>query len=271
MENAKVFFTDLDDTLLDSRKTVSAENQAAMHEALDAGHKIVINTGRPLPAALPLIRRTGLERPGCYAITYNGGLIYDCGSGETLFKKTLPMEYVRHIFDSAARAGLYAHTYDDRNLVCPRVTEETRRYCANSEIQWREDPDFLEHLREEPVKIIVINFEDHSRLEQFRADLAPWAEGKVSVSFSNAFYLEHVAAGISKGGAMRFLCDRLDIPLSRTVAAGDAENDIPMLQTAGIGAAVANAAPEAKAAADYVAEQDCDHSAVSEIIRRFTL
>ena len=243
MQNTKIFFTDLDDTLLNSQKQVSPENQEALHAALDAGHRIVINTGRPLPAALPLIRRTGLDRPGCYAITYNGGLIYDCGSGETLFKKTLPMECVRYIFEAAAQAGLYAHTYDDRYLICPRFTEETRRYCANSEIEWREDPDFLDHLQTPPVKIVLIHFEDHSRLEQFRQDLSSWAEGKVSVSFSNAWYLEHVAAGISKGGAMRFLCDHLGIPLSQSVAAGDAENDIPMLQTAGIGAALANAAP----------------------------
>ena len=96
MENTKVFFTDLDDTLLDSRKTVSGENQAAMHEALDAGHKIVINTGRPLPAALPLIRRTGLERPGCYAITYNGGLIYDC-TREEILQRLLPCTHSPHI------------------------------------------------------------------------------------------------------------------------------------------------------------------------------
>ncbi len=269
MENTKIFFTDLDDTLLDSRKQVSPEDQAAMHRALDAGHKIVINTGRPLPAALPTIRRTGLERPGCYAITYNGGLIYDCGSGETLFKKPLAMEYVRHIFEAAGRAGLYAHTYDDRNLICPRCTEETRRYSANTEITWREDPDFLEHLKEPPVKVIVIDYEDHQRLEKFREELAPWAKGRLTVTFSNAWYLEHMADGISKGGAMRFLCEHLGIPLSQTVAAGDAENDIPMLRTAGIGAAVANAAPEAKAAADYVAARDCDHSAVAEILERF--
>ncbi len=269
MQDTKIFFTDLDDTLLDSQKKVSPENQAAIHEALDAGHRIVINTGRPLPAALPLIRRTGLNRPGCYAITYNGGLIYDCGSGETLFKKTLTMEDVRYIFQEAAKAGLYAHTYDSRNLICPRCTGETLRYCANSEIDWKEDPDFLEHLEEAPVKIIVIDFEDHQRLEDFRRSLAPWAKGRVSVSFSNAFYLEHVADGISKGGAMHFLCDRLGIPISRSVAAGDAENDIPMLQTAGLGAAVANASPETKKAADYVAERDCNHSAVAEIIRKF--
>ena len=55
------------------------------------------------------------------------------------------------------------------------------------------------------------------------------------------------------------------------MAAGDAENDIPMLQAAGIGAAVANAAPEVKAAADWTSERDCDHSAVSQILHRFLL
>ena len=81
------------------------------------------------------------------------------------------------------------------------------------------------------------------------AQLEPWAAGKVSMYFSSEFLLEFVSQGISKGGAVRFLCGRLGISPEEAVAAGDAENDIPMLQAAGIGAAVANAAPEVKAAA----------------------
>ena len=100
MKRAKIFFTDLDGTLLNSRKQVSPEDKAAVLEALEQGCRIAVNTGRPLPAVLPLLERTGLNRQGCFAVTYNGGLIYDCGSGETLYKKTLPRMYVRHIFAS---------------------------------------------------------------------------------------------------------------------------------------------------------------------------
>lgn len=271
MKDTKIFFTDLDDTLLNSDKQVSDEDRAAMDAALQSGHKIVINTGRPLPAVMPLIRRISLNRPGCFASTYNGGLIYDCGKQEIIYKKALSPAYARHIFEEACRAGLYAQTYDSRRLLCLKYTKETQLYCAASEIDWQADPHFLENLQEDPVKVLVINYDQPERLHAFRASLASWAAGKVSSYFSSDFLLEFVAEGISKGAAIRLLCDRLGISLSQTVAAGDAENDIPMLKTAAVGAAVSNASSEVKAAADYVTERDCNHSAVSEILHRYLL
>ena len=271
MKRAKIFFTDLDGTLLNSRKQVSPEDKAAVLEALEQGCRIAVNTGRPLPAVLPLLERTGLNRQGYFAVTYNGGLIYDCGSGETLYKKTLPRMYVRHIFQEAEKQDLYVQTYDSQSLICRRYTEETRLYCEASAIGWREDPDLLNHLREDPVKAVAIDYRNPERLCAFRSQLEPWAAGKVSMYFSSEFLLEFVSQGISKGGAVRFLCGRLGISPEEAVAAGDAENDIPMLQAAGIGAAVANAAPEVKAAADWTSERDCDHSAVSQILHRFLL
>ena len=77
-QTVKIFFTDMDDTLLNSEKQVTKENMDAISEALAAGHKIVFNTGRPLSGFLPILKELGLDREGCYAIAFNGGLIYDC-------------------------------------------------------------------------------------------------------------------------------------------------------------------------------------------------
>lgn len=79
-QTVKIFFTDMDDTLLNSEKQVTKENMDAISEALAAGHKIVFNTGRPLSGFLPILKELGLDREGCYAIAFNGGLIYDCAA-----------------------------------------------------------------------------------------------------------------------------------------------------------------------------------------------
>lgn len=67
--NSKIFFTDLDGTLLNDRKEITPGNRAAISEALSAGHKIVIATGRPLASARIQAERLGLTGEGCYAIT----------------------------------------------------------------------------------------------------------------------------------------------------------------------------------------------------------
>ena len=55
------------------------------------------------------------------------------------------------------------------------------------------------------------------------------------------------------------------------MAIGDNSNDVPMIEAAGVGVAVANATDEAKAAADYVCEADNNAGAVAEAIERFVL
>ena len=88
--NSKIFFTDLDGTLLNDKKEITPGNRAAISEALSAGHKIVIATGRPLASARIQAERLGLTGEGCYAITYNGGLIYDSFHRNVLLCTTVP-------------------------------------------------------------------------------------------------------------------------------------------------------------------------------------
>ena len=76
-------------------------------------------------------------------------------------------------------------------------------------------------------------------------------------------------AGVSKGDAVRRLAALLGVPIERTIAVGDQENDLPMIRAAGIGCAMANATDALKAEADYVTERDADHSGVAEIIKKF--
>ena len=59
--------------------------------------------------------------------------------------------------------------------------------------------------------------------------------------------------------------------MDATIAVGDEQNDISMIQEAHIGVAVKNAIPEAKAAADYVTENDNNHDAIAEVIEKFVL
>src|SRR5665811_2018655 len=75
---------------------------------------------------------------------------------------------------------------------------------------------------------------------------------RLFVARSQASYIELAAPGVSKSGALQWLCDREGLRRERTVACGDAQNDLDMLRWAGLGVAMAEAAPEVRAAADLV-------------------
>ena len=166
-QTVKIFFTDMDDTLLNSEKQVTKENMDAISEALAAGHKIVFNTGRPLSGFLPILKELGLDREGCYAIAFNGGLIYDCAAKKTLYRRTIPLEYARVIFEKTQEAGLYCHTYSDTSLLCRHAGEETRVYTQAIHIPVVEDPLLPEHLAEEPCKMIVIDLHDRAKMDAY--------------------------------------------------------------------------------------------------------
>ena len=118
-----ILFTDLDGTLLTDSKELTKENQDAIREAIEAGHKVVISTGRPLAGATAQAHALHLDGKGCYIICFNGGEIYDCAARKSLYRKSVPFEEVRYVFDLAHKRGLHIQTYD-RNHV---IGEENRK------------------------------------------------------------------------------------------------------------------------------------------------
>ena len=131
--------------------------------------------------------------------------------------------------------------------------------------------DQLDLLEEEPQKVLMIDLKNTGRLARFREKNLEWEKGKCTSFFSCREYLEYCPLDTSKGTGVSCLTKMLNLPLDCTVAVGDEENDIAMLNAAHIGVAVKNATPEVKAAADYVTEHDNNHNAIAEVIERFIL
>lgn len=269
--DSKILFLDLDDTLLNSRKEITPDNAAALLRVREAGHRIVITTGRPLAATLHVARRLDLDRPGCCIIAFNGALIWDCGAQKAIFQNTLSRPDMIHLYREAMRSGIHVQVYDDNYVISDKECGELIRYSERIGIPYRIDPGLPESLSRESTKILLIEEHDHSRLEDYRARMQEWAGDRLSLFFSNEKLLECVNSGISKGAAVRYMADYYKVPIGNTVSAGDQENDIPMIVAAGVGCAMKNAIPSVKEAADYITERDCEHSGVAEIIEKFIL
>lgn len=267
----KILFTDLDGTLLDSQKNISPEDLDAIKQLTASGHKFVISTGRPIQSAVKIAQKYGWLGEGYYISSYNGGLIYDCSTGEAIIRRPIPLPYVRHILDEAYKAGLHAHTYDDVYVVSERDTKELRDYSKAIMVPYTIVKDVTEYLNQEPIKVIVISHDSHSVLDKFRDHMAPWCEGKLTTVFSSPILLEFENPLSTKGFSVEFMCRHFNIPIEDSIAAGDEENDVSMIKAAGIGVAMINGTDKTKAAADYITENDNDHSGISEIIYKFIL
>ena len=268
----KVLFTDLDGTLLNDQKEISPIDAAAIRQMVAEGHRIVIATGRPLSSAIKQAERLDLIHEGSYLIAYNGCMLYDIGAGRILYQALLPLPLVYEIFDLANACGIHIQTYrGDKILVEPRcVDEELTFYCRGTGMSYDTIPD-IRQLDTEPAKLLTIDLDGRIRSEAFRAQLEEQFGDRMDAVYTSQQYLEIIHKGVSKGSAVRRMEKLLQIPHECTVSAGDASNDIPLLEAAHIGVAMRNSMPDAIAAADFVTERDNNHAGVAEIIERFIL
>lgn len=260
----------MDGTALDDRHRLSKENADALKRAAQAGHEIVVTTGRPTSSADYLYRTYRLREIGVrYMLTYNGGMLLDCISGETVYKRTLPLEYARELILQARKAGIYIQSYERDYVLAERDDENLAHYTERTNMKARVVSDLCTALKEEPCKTLAINIHTQEPLIRFRERIKDWAQDKVDMYFSCKEYLEIVPKGVSKGNALRMFCEQFGIPVEDTIAVGDENNDIAMIEAAGVGCAVANALDNVKAAANYVTKRDNNHSAVAEVVDRF--
>ena len=267
-----VFFTDIDDTLVDHKKQLSEENREAIEAFLAAGNVFAISTGRTLMAASRVVRELGIYgKKNVYISCYDGGMILDTERGEVLSRRAIPLDVVFRFFDLAREFGVYVQTYQDDDVVADTESENLDLYCSVLKLPKLVVPDIRTSLVKEPGKIVALEFKDPEKIACFREWIRPQVEGVLDVFGSSRFMLEVVPHGVNKGTGLQTLCGLLDIPVANSVSAGDAENDESMIRAAGIGCAMANADERLKKLADYVTERDCDHSGVAEILYKFCL
>ena len=270
--NHKILFLDLDATLLRDDNSVSKKNCEAIRKILHKGHYVALSTGRSVASARTVARELGLTAPGCYLIAFNGAVLYDCAADRTLTQKSLPVEVAHELVERAKRAGIYAQTYSNNDIIAPGHTKELDYYLAKSPMTYKLSKNVMDALEGEPHKVILIAIDRKERLERFRMRNLKWERGRcTSVFSSRGEYLEYSPSGVSKGSGITALTRILNMPDDCTIAVGDERNDISMIQVAHVGIAVKNAVWELKDVADYVTENDNNHDAVAEVIEKYVL
>lgn len=262
----KIFFTDLDGTLLNHEKKITPDTRSALEKWTAAGHHFAICTGRALDSAMEVQRTLQLDFPGMYLIGSNGGEIYDCDSGRIVSRTALTMEQTALVTKTAREQGIHCHTYTDTHIVSPADDEQLQYYRRVIHTPVLICEDVVSALDKGPCKCIAIELHDRDKLEHFRKTLLPLVDGELNLLYSNDRYLEIFPAASGKGSAVRTLCSFLHIPLTDALAAGDEANDISMIQAAGTGIAMRNAKEEVRDAADIVTAADNDHDGLAAVL-----
>lgn len=256
---------DLDDTLLTKSLIVSPRTRDVIAQAVAQGVTVTVATGRMYSSALPYAQQLKLDVP---LITYNGGLIRACQSGETIYHRPIEERVAQDVLALFQQKGWYIQSYVDDILYVAERNENARYYEKITGIQAIALGNEFYTMTGAPTKMLALAPENQMEeiTQAMREEFGP----QLTICRSKPTYLEITHPGVNKGQACSFLADRLGISREQVMAVGDSQNDLDMICYAGWGVAMGNAADNVKAAARAVTGHH-DAEGVAEAIEKYVL
>ena len=261
----KLVVMDVDGTLVDRERRISARNAKALVAARQRGIRLTLASGRSFESITPFAKAIGVDAP---LILYNGCRLQDFPSKRILEDHRLPLIQAQRALKLLPRFDLHVNLYIYDRVFIREVTEAAKASMKKDNVTAEPVGDLLVFLKEDPTKLLLIG--EPRLLERFRREYLEDMTSPPELVNSEPDYLEILPAGVSKGQALISLCSRLDILPQEVVAFGDGLNDLEMLKWAGLGVAMGNAHPELKAAAGYVTEGN-EEDGVAKAIEKYIL
>ena len=227
---------DLDRTILADNLEFSPAVVRAVGRLGEAGIAAIVATGRMFASARPYALQLGVTAP---VICYQGALVADPRTGEWLLHRPMGVALAHEVIEAVDAAGFHMNVYVDDELYVEELNEEAITYATHARLEAHAVGDLLAWLDKPTTKIVVVG--EPQGLDRLQDDLRARFDGRAFIAKSLPIFLELALPGVSKGSALEFVCDRLGIDPRTVVAFGDGANDVELLETAGLGVAVADA------------------------------
>ncbi len=237
---------DLDGTLVDSQNNMSEAVERAVADARARDFEVVLVSGRPRIAVLPIFRKLGLVLP---LISSGGAHVSDPTSGRTIAEVLPPGPDLAVLVQMARSDGLTMVFEGSDALYCEgsAIIRDVMQTALQQPIESVKDGLLA---CPEPIQLTACG--PREQLDRLQAEIGTRALALAAV-LSGSEYLGVTAQGVSKGAALRLVALYLGVSLTEIAVIGNGHNDISMFRAAGLAIAMGEAAPEVQAAADVVA------------------
>lgn len=283
----KLIASDLDGTLLNDEGMVSKENAEAIKKVIDQGIQFVVATGRSYDAARIPLQSVNIT---CPIISLNGAVSYE--ADQTIINKIeMDKEVSRKILKVCQKYNMYIEFFTSNGIYSesrdgfvevlmdimrsanPAISEEEIRERADLRFQ-SEPVTFINHYEDvfaienlEIYKVLVFST-NQDQLTAVHKELE--SETNMAITSSGDINLEFNHPDAQKGFALKKYADQLGIDMKDVMTLGDNWNDASMLEMAGRGVAMANAADGIKALCQYTTKSNSEHGvavAIEEMLR----
>ena len=277
MSDIRMVALDLDGTLLDDLGKIPEDNKKILQEAYAKGICIVLSSGRMTDCVVPIADELGID---CALIVYNGAMVKGTKSDgrKMIFHKALQAKYGDRLIDYTLKNHFHLNYYSN-DVLYAQGDSSLRKYADLYAAQTGATFHFVSDLNQfrgnEPTKLILItdsseagNPRPRHRDEQYDYFHSLF-DREITLMKTNPEYLEFMNREVNKGVGLMKLAEHYNIDISGIIAFGDADNDVPMLASAGIGVAMANASEKSKQAAKIVAEWDNNQAGVAKVLMQY--
>lgn len=267
---------DIDGTLLDSNGTLRPRVKEAVQLAREKGVEVALATGRRWRTALPIALQLGIRLP---LILHNGATIQEVSSGRIITYSCIPVALAREAIVSARETGLGGLFLYEHPLKGERIYFENMQRKGGGYRGWIRSTDsflsaanLLDICLEDPLRLVAVDevvtgraWEE--RIRSSGSNLSCLSGGDL---IEGSWVVEVFADGVSKGNALRELARRLGIDRRHILAVGDWDNDLEMIEFAGLGVAMGNAPERVRNAAAKVTTSN-DEDGVAGVIEEHVL
>lgn len=251
MTNRHLIALDLDGTLLTDDKVISERTKQTVLQAKQEGHVVVIATGRPHRASINYYHELGLDTP---MVNFNGALIHHPTDKKwDALHSPLPLRTAKKIIQTCYDVNvknILAEIRDD--IYLDRYDEELMEiFQANLEHEVTIG-SLKNELNDDPTSILI-----HPNLEQIESIRQVLDDEHASVIEHRKWgaplnVIEIVRKGMNKAVGLKRIAHYYHIPQEKVIAFGDEDNDLEMIDYAGVGVAMGNAIHELKAVSKHV-------------------
>lgn len=263
-----ILVLDLDGTLTNSKKEISQPTLEALIDIQQKGKKVILASGRPTKGVIPLANQLRLGDYNNYILSFNGARITNCKDGSILYNKTLPPDVIHPLFQITRKfQGLDILAYTPENIIsgiCPNIYTELESSINRMPII-RVD-DFPSAIKEPANKFLITGAPDVIQLA--KSEISEYFRSYLNIYCSDPFFLEIMPARIDKANSLLRLLNSIGFTADDMICCGDGYNDITMIETAGLGVAMANAQPLVREKADYITKSN-DEDGVLHVINEF--
>ena len=268
----RAILLDIDGTLTDDNKKITEDTRRALLIAQQYGIQLVIASGRPSRGIFQFGDQLDMREHHGIFVCYNGARVVDCETGKVLLDITIPQDLTRAVLEHIKKFdvrpiithGDYMVVNDVYNCMVKDGDREFNVIAYESRPNGYRlmETDDLAAYADFPVEKILTAGDSDYLQEHYKEMAAPFV-GKLSMMFTSNFYYEYTALGVDKGSALKKTMKSLGIKPEECIAFGDSENDISMLEYAGIGVAMGNAQKGVLDIADEVTD-DNNHDGIAK-------